>query len=75
MMTLHSYSVLPALSLEDGFLHCDIIEGAFDSALFYDFISRLLDQMSPFPERNSVIVMDNCRIHKDPTILAQITAQ
>jgi hypothetical protein len=63
------FSVLPALSLNNGIIHCDIVEGAFDSDLFYQFISRLLDQMEPFPGQNSVIVMDNCRIHKNPAIL------
>jgi hypothetical protein len=62
------YSVLPALSLEEGVLHCDILEGSFDTASFYKFIERTLDRMQPFPVPNSVIVMDNCRIHKHPDI-------
>lgn len=66
------YSVLPALSLNDGILHCDIVEGSFDSQLFYQFIQRLLDQMQPYPAPNSVIVMDNCRIHKHPAIIELI---
>jgi len=32
------FSVLPALSLTEGILHCDIIEGAFNSDTFYMFI-------------------------------------
>ena len=63
------YSVLPALSLEEGVLHCDVIEGAFDTAAFYKFIERTLEQMQPFPSTNSVIVMDNCKIHKHPEIV------
>ena len=66
------FSVLPVLSLNEGILHCDIVEGSFDSDLFYQFIERLLDQMQPYPAENSVIVMDNCRIHKHPTILERI---
>jgi hypothetical protein len=66
------FSVLPALSLNDGILHCDIVEGSFDSQLFYQFIERLLDQMQPYPAANSVIVMDNCRIHKHTDILELI---
>lgn len=66
------FSVLPALSLNDGILHCDIVEGSFDSQLFYQFIGRVLDQMQPYPAQNSVIVMDNCRIHKHPAILELI---
>jgi hypothetical protein len=68
------FSVLPALCL-DGIIHCDIVEGSFDSELFYLFISRLLDQMQPFPAPNSVIVMDNCRIHKNPVILELIKSR
>ena len=39
----------------NGIIHCDIVEGAFDTELFYTFISCL---MEPFPAPNSVIVMD-----------------
>ena len=69
------YSVLPALSLDEGVLHCDIIEGAFDTAAFYKFIDRTLDRMQPFPAPNSVIVMDNCRIHKHPDIVNLIKSR
>ena len=69
------YSVLPALSLEQGVLHCDIIEGAFNTTTFYKFIERTLDQMQPFPAPNSVIVMDNCCIHKHPDILELIESR
>jgi hypothetical protein len=62
-LLLFRYSILPALSL-DGILHCEIIEGAFKTVTFNNFISNLLDKMQPFPAENSVIVMDNCRIHK-----------
>ena len=69
------YSVLPALSLEEGVLHCDVIEGAFDTAAFYKFIERTLEQMQPFPSTNSVIVMDNCKIHKHPEIVNLIESR
>jgi hypothetical protein len=67
------FSVLPALSLNDGIIHCDIMEGAFNAELFQCFIECLLEQMQTFPSPNSVIVMDNCRIHKNPAILDLIT--
>jgi hypothetical protein len=51
-----------------------IRKGAFNSALFNDFIRTLLTLMQPFPAANSVIVMDNCAIHKDPAILQEIEA-
>ena len=69
------YTVLPALALNDGFIHCDVFEGAFDSNLFYTFISRLLDEMKPFPGPKSVIVMEDSRIHKMPEALELIEAR
>jgi hypothetical protein len=75
MLLIVSFSILPALCLDDGIIHCDIVEGAFDSSLFYTFISRLLDVMQPYPAPKSVIVMDNCRIHKHPEILELITSR
>ncbi|KIK11608.1 hypothetical protein PISMIDRAFT_31810, partial [Pisolithus microcarpus 441] len=57
------YSILPALSL-DGVLHLDIQECAYTAATFNEFINNLLDNMNPFPQKNSVIVMDNASIHK-----------
>ena len=71
----YRFSVLPALSLTEGVLHCDIIEGAFDTTTFYSFIERTLDRMQPFPAPNSVIVMDNCRIHKHPAIQQLIVSR
>ncbi|KLO16719.1 hypothetical protein SCHPADRAFT_822917, partial [Schizopora paradoxa] len=66
-----SFSILPALSI-DGFLFASIVEGSFNTALFTEFIEVLLEHMNPFPEPNSVIVMDNCRIHKSPLIVEMI---
>ncbi|KAF8551572.1 hypothetical protein OG21DRAFT_1417735, partial [Imleria badia] len=60
--------VLPALSLRDGILHCDIVEGSFCTETFKQFIEHLLVHMNPFPATNSIIVMDNCQIHKHPNI-------
>ena len=70
-----SFSVLPALSLTEGIIHCDIVEGAFDADMFYVFIDRLLDRMQPYPAPNSVVVMDNCRTHKSQTILDLIVSR
>ncbi|KIK14598.1 hypothetical protein PISMIDRAFT_116735, partial [Pisolithus microcarpus 441] len=69
------YSVLPALSLIDGILHCNIIEGSFCTETFTHFIEGLLDNMQPYPAPNSVIVMDNCKIHKHPEIQNLIQAR
>ena len=61
------YSVLPAISL-DGMLECIIIEGSFNANSFAAFVDSLLDSMQPWPARNSVIVMDNCSIHKSDRV-------
>jgi hypothetical protein len=68
------YSILPAITTS-GILALDIVEGSFNKVWFARFIDGLLDQMSPWPLPNSVIVMDNCRIHKCPDILDMIIAQ
>jgi hypothetical protein len=74
MRTIPRYSVLPAISL-DGILSVSIIEGSFNTESFTDFIDGLLDKMNRFPGPNSVIVMDNCRIHKADTIREMIEAR
>ena len=66
-----SYSLLLALSL-DGILCLNIIEGSFNAACFAQFIDGLLYVMNQFPGPNSVIIMDNCSIHKDQTIIEMI---
>lgn len=68
------YSVLPAISL-NGILDVKIIEGSFDSDSFARFIDGLLYHMNPFPGPNSVIVMDNCRIHKSDLVREIIEAR
>lgn len=70
--TLSRYSVLPAISLDGGILHCDIIQGSFCTATFSEFIRVLLENMNRYPAANSVIVLDNCRIHKHPDIQEMI---
>lgn len=66
--TILSYSVLPALSL-DGIIHVKVVENAFTMDTFNQFINELLDKMNPYDKhihlKNSVLIMDNCRIHKD----------
>jgi hypothetical protein len=55
-----------------GILYVSIVEGSFTTAIFACFIVELLDQMNPFLGPNSVIVMDNCKIHKCPDVLEMI---
>jgi hypothetical protein len=54
--------MLPTLS-PDGILHLDVQNTLYKATTFYDFIDGLLDNMNPFPQRNSVVVMDNASIH------------
>ncbi|KIK81837.1 hypothetical protein PAXRUDRAFT_155156, partial [Paxillus rubicundulus Ve08.2h10] len=66
----------------DGILHCSVVKGFFCTETFMQFIrwlflleykchlisNYILDNMQPFPASNSIIVMDNCRIHKHNNI-------
>jgi hypothetical protein len=63
--------MLPGMSL-DGVLHVDVVEGSYNFNSFDSFISGLLSRMDQYPGPNSVIVMDNCRIHKNPATLQKI---
>jgi hypothetical protein len=47
-----------------GVLYLDVITGAWDGVQFCDYLDVLLDQMNPFPQPNSVLIMDNASIHK-----------
>lgn len=53
-------------------MYVSIVEGSFNAETFATFIDGLLNKMNPYPEPNSVIVMDNCRIHKSETIREMI---
>lgn len=59
----------------EGILHVEIVEGSFNKKSFRGFIRDLLDRMNPWPGPNSVILMDNCRIHKDPKTLELIESR
>ncbi|KAI0691760.1 hypothetical protein BC835DRAFT_1278932, partial [Cytidiella melzeri] len=54
--------VLPAISL-DGFLHLDVLTGSWNGRAILKYVNTLLGNMNPFPEKNSVIVMDNASPH------------
>lgn len=66
--------MLPALSSR-GFIALEVITGAFTAETFRDFIELCLDHMNPYPGENSVIVMDNCAIHKNRETLDMIVAR
>jgi hypothetical protein len=78
ILSRFSYSVLPALSL-DGIIHVKIVENAFNMESFNEFITELINKMNTYDpiahNKNSVIIMDNCRIHKDPSMIARAQAR
>ncbi|KIK10988.1 hypothetical protein PISMIDRAFT_123514, partial [Pisolithus microcarpus 441] len=59
----------------DGIIHCEVVEGSFCTETFTQFIDGLLKNMQPYPAPKSVIVMDNCKIHKHPNIQSMIEAR
>jgi hypothetical protein len=58
----YSYSILPTISLS-GVLHLDIITRAWTSDEFHKYVDLLLDSMNPYPQPNSVLIMDNASTH------------
>jgi len=70
----YRYSLLPAISMT-GVLSCKIVEGSFTTPLFKGFLEGLLNEMQPYPAPNSVIVMDNAKVHRSPEIREMIEAR
>jgi hypothetical protein len=68
------YSILPAISL-DGILHLDILTRSWTGEEFQTYIDALLDNMNPYPQDNSVIVMDNASTHHFEGIRERIKAR
>ena len=56
------YQILPAYT-QDGILLARVFQGTTNAAIFEEFIEQLLPSCSPFPGKNSVLVMDNASIH------------
>ncbi|KAJ7349411.1 hypothetical protein DFH08DRAFT_696972, partial [Mycena albidolilacea] len=52
----------------DGMIYAQVVEGSFTAEKFLDFILGLLNRMDKSMPRGSVIMTDNTRIHKDPTV-------
>lgn len=64
---LNRFSVLLAL-LMDGVLHMDVLRCSWKGNTFYNFIDTLLDNMNLYPQRYSMIVIDNASIHHSPEL-------
>jgi hypothetical protein len=54
--------MLPALTV-NGVIYSHIKMGAYNGDQFLEWLEGLLQVMNPFPAPNSVLVLDNCRIH------------
>ncbi|KAG2737687.1 hypothetical protein P692DRAFT_201661930, partial [Suillus brevipes Sb2] len=63
------YSLCAAMTI-DGYLATRVVEGSFDAQEFYDFVLEdVLPHMNPYPEEQSVLVLDNCRIHHNQELV------
>ncbi|KAF8833246.1 hypothetical protein BDN67DRAFT_917373, partial [Paxillus ammoniavirescens] len=52
-----------------------IVKGAVDGAEFYDFIvNEVLVKMNPYPQPRSILVMDNCSMHKSEALRGAVEA-
>jgi hypothetical protein len=58
-----------------GVLSCKVVEGSFTTPLFKGFLEGLLNEMQPYPAPNSVIIMDNAKVHRSPEIREIIEAR
>ena len=56
------YSVLPALTIE-GVIYSEVKLGGFNGDEFVAWLVGLLAVMNPYPAPQSVLILDNCRIH------------
>ncbi|TFK64995.1 hypothetical protein BDN72DRAFT_739684, partial [Pluteus cervinus] len=58
------YSLVAALSV-DGYVGARVVSGSVDGEEFFDFIvTEVLPKMNHYPGKNSVLILDNCAIHK-----------
>ncbi|KAF7352249.1 Tc1-mariner class transposase [Mycena venus] len=57
------YSASISMSVR-GYIAMRIVEGSMDAFEFFDFIVEdVIPEMNPYPDVQSVLVLDNCRIH------------
>jgi hypothetical protein len=59
------WSVLPLYTM-DGYIDWDIIKGSYNTEEFNEFVkSHVILHTNPWPGDRSVIIMDNCGIHRN----------
>ncbi|RFU31130.1 hypothetical protein B7463_g5198, partial [Scytalidium lignicola] len=61
------YQILPAYT-QDGIIFVKVFQGSTDSAMFEEFIEQLLPSCGKWPEKHSVLVMDNASFHHSERI-------
>ncbi|THU80363.1 hypothetical protein K435DRAFT_736293, partial [Dendrothele bispora CBS 962.96] len=62
------YSLVAALST-NGYIAAKAIEGSYDAAEFFSFIlDDVVPQMNAYPGDQSVLIMDNARIHHNEAL-------
>jgi len=62
------WSILPMFTV-DGYEAWEVIHSSFNMELFNSFIkNHVIPRTSPFPGPRSVLVMDNCRIHRNEAL-------
>ena len=54
--------MLPALTM-NGIIYSHIKKGSYNGDQFIMWLEGLLEIMNPYPAPNSVLILDNCRIH------------
>lgn len=59
----------------DGVLHLDVLAGSWTTGDFEEYIRVLLDNMNPYLQKNSVLVMDNTSQHHFEGLRDMIEAQ
>ncbi|KAK6983910.1 hypothetical protein R3P38DRAFT_2807493 [Favolaschia claudopus] len=61
--------------MKEGYLAAKVIPGAFDSWDFFDFVAeQVITSMNAWPQKHSVLVLDNCRIHHNEALLDLLQA-
>ncbi|VDC02747.1 unnamed protein product [Peniophora sp. CBMAI 1063] len=68
------YSILPAISLS-GVVYLDIIARSWNGEQFDRYLDALLDMMQPYPNPNSVLVMDNSSVHHFEGVRQKVEAR
>ncbi|KIK93574.1 hypothetical protein PAXRUDRAFT_48624, partial [Paxillus rubicundulus Ve08.2h10] len=62
------FSLIAALALDEGIIAVSVVEGPFHHDTFYAFLRDDLLMCNPYPAPQSVLVMDNARIHHSDEI-------